>query len=303
MGCLPASCTSQELQKYFTQFGHISNVQVMRKGKNICSGNAIVQCSRESTYSLILESNDLYIKGRAIFCEPVLTGEALHTKNLMLSYRRVFVSNLPLNMSDNTIKQVFTQFGLVQNAYRIRSMANEDRPFGFVTFHDYASADLAASYRKIHYKSTTLYISRFQKHKSLLEKPPAQQTALNSSQQQQLCLRNDANSGITGHFNCPNSTEVTKFKKKVPRRSLNKPDESYFKEEVSKRFSLDHQACKPNTAVYHKESNQRTFTHHDEWNIRFNIVDKRSMGNLELNSGNIRLRILDPRNNTATEQL
>lgn len=275
----------------------------MKNGKNLCSGNAIVQCSHASTYSQILESSNLSFEGRSIFCEPMLTGEALHAKNLMLSYRRVFVSNLPFSMSDNTIKQVFTQFGPVQNAYRIRSMAMEDRPFGFVTFYDSASADLAATHHKIHYKSTALYISHFQKHKSQLEKTSPQQVTAISSHDDNLCLRNDNSGGISGHIKCPISSEYTKPEMKVPNPRWSKPDESYYKERAAQGFSLGYQACKPNKAIYHKTRKTFIYAHKDEQNIRFNTAGICSHSNMTSSRGNIGLRSLAPRNNVLSEEL
>jgi RNA recognition motif-containing protein len=165
LGCLPASCTREQLLSYFSEFGRIRDAKVTRKSKSLCSGDGWLICHDYTTYEQLLKIKHFEFAGRTIFCEPMLTGEQLLEKNRLLSLRRIFVSNLPPHMQDHQIFEVFTQFGEVQNAYRIVSLRNEKRPFGFVTFMQQSSAVQAVQTGKIYFEQRPIYISDFKKHK------------------------------------------------------------------------------------------------------------------------------------------
>jgi RNA recognition motif-containing protein len=165
LGCLPASCTREQLLSYFSEFGRIRDAKVTRKSKSLCSGDGWLICHDYTTYEQLLKIKNFEFAGRTIFCEPMLTGEQLLEKNRLLSLRRIFVSNLPPHLQDHQIFEVFTEFGEVQNAYRIVSLRNEKRPFGFVTFMQQSSAVQAVQTGKIYFEQRPIYISDFKKHK------------------------------------------------------------------------------------------------------------------------------------------
>ena len=124
LGCLPASCSREQLLSYFGQFGRFRDAKVTRKSKALCSGDGWLICEDLASYDRVLKIKNFEFAGRTIFCEPMLTGEQLQEKNRLLSLRRIFVSNLPPHMEDHQIFEVFSQFGEVQNAYRIISLNN-----------------------------------------------------------------------------------------------------------------------------------------------------------------------------------
>lgn len=165
LGCLPASCSREQLLSYFGQFGRFRDAKVTRKSKALCSGDGWLISEDQASYERVLKIKNFEFAGRTIFCEPMLTGEQLQEKNRLLSLRRIFVSNLPPHMEDHQIFEVFSQFGEVQNAYRIISLKNEKRPFGFVTFINQHSAVQAVQSSKVYFEQRPIYISDFKKHK------------------------------------------------------------------------------------------------------------------------------------------
>lgn len=165
LGCLPASSTRDQLLSYFSQFGRFRDAKITRKSKSLCSGDGWLICDDKNTYDRILKIKNFEFGGRTIFCEPMLTGEQLQEKNKSLSLRRIFVSNLPATLQDHQIFELFSVFGDVQNAYRIVSLKNEKRPFGFVTFLEQSSAVHAVQTGKIYFDQRPIYISDFKKHK------------------------------------------------------------------------------------------------------------------------------------------
>jgi RNA recognition motif-containing protein len=83
----------------------------------------------------------------------VLSGEQLALKNRDIAMKRVFISNLPVYMTDRDINYLFAQFGPVQCAYRIRGSDDLKKPFGYVSFFDSTSAEAAVHQRKVTFEA------------------------------------------------------------------------------------------------------------------------------------------------------
>lgn len=193
VGCLPACCSKDQLLSYFSCFGNIKNAKVLRKSKKLCSGNGVLLCGDLETFSRILSHRTFSMSGRSIFCEPLLRGEQLQQKNKELSERRVFLSNIPPYMNDTAIEQLLSRFGAVQNAYRIRTLNDEKKPFGFVTFYDSESASKAVKERKLYYQDKKIYVSDFQKNKTPVMTPYPSKNEINIKKQNICTLKNQDN--------------------------------------------------------------------------------------------------------------
>ena len=163
-------------------------MKVNRKaGNKLCSGNGTFNCLEKNVFDLILCKREFNFKGRIIFCEELLSGEELLEKNCALSKRRIFLSNLSSSTTDLDIAQALSSFGEVQNAYRIKSLKNERRPFGFVTFYAAHSAIKAVSVGTINIEGEQIFISEFKKNERLKPKgaehyPPSSQTLKTNKQ-------------------------------------------------------------------------------------------------------------------------
>jgi len=169
IGCLPASCTKEELVGYFSYFGPTISVKIVKRARNkLCSGNAILECGTEYMFNAIVAQREFDFHDRRIYCEPVLQGRLLEKKNRELSLRRIYISNLPSGVSNDQLQEQFKLFGPVQNAYRIRTLHNEDRPFGFVTFHSQRSASLAVSTGSLIINGRKILILRFKKNEKII---------------------------------------------------------------------------------------------------------------------------------------
>lgn len=165
VGCLPASCTPEQLSEFFSTFGPIVDPKISRKpGSKLCSGNGTFGCLDKKNFDAIITERQFDFHGRTIFCEGKLTGEELLIKNQILSRRRIFVSNLPATASDQQIEEVMRVFGPVQNGYRIKTLSNKPRPFGFVTFHHEETARKAVSVGFILINEQIVYITPFKKN-------------------------------------------------------------------------------------------------------------------------------------------
>ena len=60
--------------------------------------------------------------------------------------KKVYVGNLPFSVDDDKLREVFAEFGDVEEATVIKDkFSNRSKGFGFVTFKDDAGADKAIS--------------------------------------------------------------------------------------------------------------------------------------------------------------
>ena len=164
VGCLPASCTESQLKQFFSPFGKISHVKLGRKaGNKFCSGNGSFYCHVQTAFDKIVATRTFLFNDRVIYCDKLLSGQELLHKNKELGERRVFLSNLPDSASDLDIEYALSYFGQVQTGYRIKSLLNEIRPYGFVTYFDSQSASHAISEGEIFIHSQLATISPFHK--------------------------------------------------------------------------------------------------------------------------------------------
>lgn len=164
IGCLPASCTMDMLKSYFSQFDNVKEVRLSKRpGNKLCSGNGSFSCTDKSAFDFIVAQREFNFYGRTIYCNPLLNGEELQQKNQELSKRRIFLSSLPPEVSDEMLETIMATFGKVENAYRIKSLKNESKPFGFVTYFSPSSAEEAVKAGQIVYLSHLILISEYKK--------------------------------------------------------------------------------------------------------------------------------------------
>jgi RNA recognition motif-containing protein len=80
--------------------------------------------------------------------EPYFEGSKLKDKSESFHIRRIFISNIPFNVSDIDLKEAFSVYGHVESAYRIVTSNQEKKPFGFILFQNEQSA-IACHQRKV----------------------------------------------------------------------------------------------------------------------------------------------------------
>ena len=166
LGCLPITAQEYQLFQYFSQFGCITHVIIRRSISGQATGIGTVDCGDEATYSGILYHQDHIFQGRKIFCTKLFKGRQLKEKREELEARRLFISNIAYNATDQQIFEAMSYFGPVQNAYRIVKSDQVRQAFGFVTFQDEVSAKRAAEAGFIYLKDRKMKISSFKKPNS-----------------------------------------------------------------------------------------------------------------------------------------
>ena len=81
-----------------------------------------------------------------------------------MQQNKIYVGNLPWSMNDESLKELFSQFGEITEAIIIMDrQTNRSKGFGFVTFADDASAQRAVeemSEKEIEGRKITVSIAR-----------------------------------------------------------------------------------------------------------------------------------------------
>lgn len=138
IGGLPASCTSQLLTAYFTQFGEIVSAepQTWNKKSQKCRGFAIVTCADEGTFSRILNYNKHIVLGRIVECKRFFRNkEKLNSYYDKLKKRKLFVRGLSSKISTEDLESHFSRFGELEICYVVKHRkSGKSKGFGYICF-------------------------------------------------------------------------------------------------------------------------------------------------------------------------
>jgi RNA recognition motif-containing protein len=116
----------------------------------------------------ILSQSSFYLKGRKFFVKPYLVGEELQQFKENIKKRRVFVHNIPSNVSNTNLGTIMEIFGPVEDSYLIydqhlpfNKKNFKSKRFGYVIFEKEADAQMAIISSKVIYGDKKLLILPF----------------------------------------------------------------------------------------------------------------------------------------------
>jgi RNA recognition motif-containing protein len=95
--------------------------------------------------------------------EPYFEGARLKNKSESFHVRRIFISNIPQEVTNSELEQAFAVYGKVESAYRIVTSNQEKKPFGFILFHDQSSAIACNSKRNLRIRGVLVCCRYFKK--------------------------------------------------------------------------------------------------------------------------------------------
>ena len=136
IGCLPKNITHEQVYRYFSKFGKISNIKISGKAK---AGHGTLDVGSEQAFNQMLRTKHKLF-GRDVICRPFLKGEQKRQFVQKLNKKRVFLKGIPKHFSDKKIEGVFSRFGDVERAYAVRSFQGESYGYGCVNFLDERTA-------------------------------------------------------------------------------------------------------------------------------------------------------------------
>ena len=135
IGCLPAQSSEEELYKYFSKFCQISHLKLKYRSNRLCAGHGSFICQELSKLDKLINHSHFY-RGRSLECRPFFSGAELKRYQKRFNKRRIYVGNLPPNMTDWGLFEEFSKFGDVIRAYTANNPDKQGRKFGFIVFKE-----------------------------------------------------------------------------------------------------------------------------------------------------------------------
>merc|ERR1711953_1154978 len=146
VGGLSWQTEEDNLRQYFSQFGAIDNVQIMKDPFTLRSRGFgfITFCAATSLEKVLAISSHL-LDGKKIDPKPA-TPKA---KSKEAKTRKIFVGGVSQDTSAEEVKKYFSQYGSVEDSVMLMDqITKRHRGFGFVTFTCEESVDLVVN---LHY--------------------------------------------------------------------------------------------------------------------------------------------------------
>ena len=137
VGGIKACFSSQEINDYFCRFGEVCFVKLKRNRaqKKMNRGFCLVKfrCPEAAQRAINLKNHT--IKDRVVTCREYLKGDQLKEGKLSKDCKKIYISNLPCNTTNDDIVKAFSVFGPVEVGYTLKCDDGvKSKGFGFVTF-------------------------------------------------------------------------------------------------------------------------------------------------------------------------
>jgi RNA recognition motif-containing protein len=163
VGGLSIQMKEKDIKSYFSSFGQIRSVKVIRNQKRVSKCYAFMWMEDESTMKTILESKSHKINGRVVDVNFVIDAkkEAVRRMN-ELKLKKLFVGGLSKCTSSEELKQYFESFGEVRSCFVIcRPDSKVSRRFGYVEFTDPQVAQSVLENQGLYLKGNNISCRRF----------------------------------------------------------------------------------------------------------------------------------------------
>lgn len=129
--------TKEDLEEFFSKLSlKPMNLELVMDKTNdkICKGFGFVSFLKTTDIDVLLNQGH-EVKNRTIYFEQYSTEEELYQKRQKANKKRVFASNIPKNMTDDELKDIFSVFGEILSAYKIRKYGTKRvMPYGYLFF-------------------------------------------------------------------------------------------------------------------------------------------------------------------------
>ena len=146
VGGVPPQITEQTLSQHFSRFSELTNVRIKRdKQTRESKGYAYITVADYPSISHILETEH-FILGRKLDVQLASSKSEKHEWKILQRYRRVYAVGLPPGTTNDQVVDAFQQFGIIRNAFIIRTDESRiGREYAYIQFADDRAAELALS--------------------------------------------------------------------------------------------------------------------------------------------------------------
>ncbi|CAO2813396.1 unnamed protein product [Amaranthus hypochondriacus] len=156
---LAPSITSACLDHIFSKFGTVLSCKVAKDNNGKSKGFGFVQFDdEESAMKALTSLNGTSFEGKAIY-----VGSFMKSSQRNQTFKNLYVKNLKANVTEDDLKEKFSDFGKVTSSAIMRDDHGNSKKFGFVSFESPEDAEKAletlnASTWKL--ASGVLYVAR-----------------------------------------------------------------------------------------------------------------------------------------------
>lgn len=143
IGGLSLNTTDETLREFYSQFGELLDCVVMRDGTTKKSrGFGFVSFSTSEEVDRAMTARPHEIDGKAVDPKRAVPREQSSRAESNISTKRLYVSGVREDHTEDSFTQYFSSFGNVQKVEIITDKATDKpRGFAFVTFDDYDAVD------------------------------------------------------------------------------------------------------------------------------------------------------------------
>lgn len=170
------SFSKKALLNYFKQkYPSVTNCCLIKKdnfkNKTKNSGCGTLFLKNPIEAEEILKKENFTLKGRRFVVKPYFKGKKLKVFKESVKNRRLYISKIDPRLNNDRLKEIFEEFGEVEDAYIVRNKNYEGfRKFGYVVFKLERIAQLVVKKNIIDYEYGKLSIKKFNEFNKKNEK-------------------------------------------------------------------------------------------------------------------------------------
>lgn len=146
VGGLPVRVDRDAIAEFFSTYGTVLNCKLKKNqqtGRSL--GFAYLTVKEKATYDRLL-SEPVSFQGRVIDVKPMWKKKELGDKLEEEKKKKIFVSNLPQDLTNAELMAYFSKFGQVANAFIIKDPDTEGyKDYGYVVFRELAAIERVLS--------------------------------------------------------------------------------------------------------------------------------------------------------------
>lgn len=114
---LDVSTTKESLLAYFSIFGKVSCVELMKQFKDMRKNTALITYAKKDHADVALSYAGIIKREKGFKIDLYLQGDSLNQRNMWMAKHRIHVGYVPKELSETEFRETFTQYGKITEAY------------------------------------------------------------------------------------------------------------------------------------------------------------------------------------------
>eukprot|EP01118_Nematostelium_gracile_P011890 TRINITY_DN428_c0_g1_i1.p1 TRINITY_DN428_c0_g1~~TRINITY_DN428_c0_g1_i1.p1 ORF type:complete len:558 (+),score=184.08 TRINITY_DN428_c0_g1_i1:214-1887(+) len=149
----------------FAQFGHILSCKIELDEQNESKGYGYIQFqTQEAAERAVEKVNGKILAGKKVFVGAFVPRKDRIAENASKKFTNVFVKNLDESADDESIKQMFTPYGVIKSAVVMKDDQGKSKCFAFINFEKPEDAEAAvAALHETEQNGKVVFVGRAQK--------------------------------------------------------------------------------------------------------------------------------------------